>query len=255
MGMTYFRGVSWLMVAVGLWGCNGKAGSEARAGNDGGLLPDGSAGMTNQEADATMPVGDDSGAGGGGNVLDGPEACDCGDCESDCQVYDADIPPSGDSCGLHTLDAGEFRTCSDSILKPVSLEMTYPEDGGATCRLVPLTERCPLTWGCEDFTTAKADAALCDNGRYRGGEYVGSGWGYQIIGGWFGLSNILSFYDDNTGALVGYWEQDDVGQVICSGTIPQGASAEFGVTRTEELCTPDGGPLGIIDAGDAGDGG
>ncbi|HEX2879639.1 MAG TPA: hypothetical protein VHO25_08875 [Polyangiaceae bacterium] len=56
----------------------------------------------------------------------------------------------------------------------------------------------------------------------------------------------------DTGALVGYWEQDDVGEEICSGTIPDGASAEYTLTDVEQLCTPDGGPLSSVDAGDGG---
>jgi hypothetical protein len=74
-----------------------------------------------------------------------------------------------------------------------------------------------------------------------------------VIGELWGLSTIRAYYDGSTRALVGYYEIDDVGTVICSGRVPKRAwewapSDYGGLTDVRPLCAPDGGAL----PGDAG---
>jgi hypothetical protein len=248
--MPHFRLLSSLVIAMGVLGCNGNTSIDSGMARDGSVLRDGSAGTSGEDATMTSAGGSDSGAGsgGGGDAGQYPDDELDASCEgSACSGAD----PGPSSCNPDGLDAGSLtlRVCSDSVQKLVAWPQFYED---ASCPPQPMTERCPLTWGCDDFDTARKAAALCNNGRYRGGEHTGKGWGFLIIGGWFGLSNLQAYYDADTGALVGYWEQDDVGEEICSGTIPDGASAEYTLTEVEQLCTPDGGPLSSVDAGDGG---
>jgi hypothetical protein len=79
-----------------------------------------------------------------------------------------------------------------------------------------------------------------------------------VIGELWGFSTIRAYYDQSTRALIGYYEIDDVGTVICSGRVPKRAwerlPSDYGdLTDVRPLCASDGdgGPL-PGDAGDAG---
>jgi hypothetical protein len=122
-----------------------------------------------------------------------------------------------------------------------------------------MMEGCALNWGCDAFDAARANAASCDDGFWQNAQLTATGGGFRIIQGRNGLSTVRGYYDTTTGELIGYWEMDDVGMEVCSGTIPlfpfldpEDFTGINQLTNVEPLCLPDGGPLSALDAGDAG---
>lgn len=148
---------------------------------------------------------------------------------------DGDASTFENSCGV---DAGGLRLCSASVTQAVDWGQAW------SCDPQPQDEGCPLRWGCDSFEVAREIVARCDAGPYLRSQQSGGYHGLLVIQEVFGLSLVRGYYDAASGALLGYWEQDDTGHEGCSGTVPEGVDsfADPSLTDAVTLCAPDGGP-------------
>jgi hypothetical protein len=199
-----------LLVAAAAVACGSKSGSEVPN------MPAG--GNSNDPLDASV-----QGGAAGAGTHDPYETC----------------PPLDDP------DAGPLatRVCSESPIQPVTWRHELDESNNPICGPIYTEEQsCPLWWGCEPYETALANIAVCDDSEFVTARYTARGWGFLIIEQWL-LSGTKQrgYYDEESGTLIGCWE--DVGDNIeqCSGTVPRHSSDSSVLTEVRSLCLPDGG--------------
>ncbi|HTM46042.1 MAG TPA: hypothetical protein VL137_13870 [Polyangiaceae bacterium] len=230
-------GIALVLGLVSLVSCSGGSKSTA----DGGLSVGGTGAVHNQ-GDAMTTGGSagrggrGSGGGGGSPIssdLDGGDAADA-----------ARANTGTDSGCAVAGGCAEVLVCSASPLDGAQL---HSHDGGGLCSTNDACEpvasgdhSCWLSWGCGSYDSALA-AVCADAGADSGFGFVSfttERWGFLIIQGGYGLSTVRAYYDKNSGALVGTWEQDDLGYQGCSGTIPKGQYADDFLTGQGSLCGP-----------------
>ncbi len=134
------------------------------------------------------------------------------------------------------------RACSDSVQKPVVWPQ-FPSD--LDCRPQPLMEGCRLRWGCDDFATARSLVSLCNSGPHRWSQKTGRIGEFLVVEELDGSLTVRGYYDASTGELVGYWEMNDTGEEVCSGTVLRTSLSEAPLDEVEALCARDGGPLAV----------
>jgi hypothetical protein len=87
---------------------------------------------------------------------------------------------------------------------------------------------------------------------WRFGQFEGRELGFLVIGEFSGFV-VRAYYDEATREMVGYFQMDDVGEIMCSGRVPKETFGGIGQGRATDivpLCAPDGGVL--VDAGSGG---
>jgi hypothetical protein len=71
-------------------------------------------------------------------------------------------------------------------------------------------------------------------------------WGWRVIVEYYGASVTAAFYDQSTGELVGYTDEDDILYTECAGIVPNSEIQQgLYLSDTVALCPADGGTLSI----------
>jgi hypothetical protein len=167
----------------------------------------------------------------------------------------ADGPEPGQPDGIDATDPDEDSEASRDEAELVTctadpaVENSWcPQDAAACGDHAHST--CALPWGCDAFETARASAIEnCEAGSV---PFVARGCGYRIIQerkylgiGW------TAFYSEDTGALVGTWSRNGIGEEYCSGDIPVEciAAEPSNLDDVQPLCeqTIDGGACLLLD--------
>jgi hypothetical protein len=131
--------------------------------------------------------------------------------------------------------------CSKDLARPTSWDRRLNTCGRAQ------QPGCLASWGCGKFDVAREAVRACIGFGF--GQYEGRELGFLVLGEFSGFVD-RGYYDETTGEMVGHFNMDDVGYIVCAGLIPKetfGLTGRGLATDVVPLCAPDGGVLG--DAG------
>lgn len=162
--------------------------------------------------------------GGAGRDGGGTESDDASQPDPVSSFWDGGVPVYPDA-GCHPSSiGGGMLFCSNDVR-----QTAYSDPGTDYCEW---SEGCPLRWGCDNYETARMNAARCDMS-FSGGVFSGRGMGLLLIEGNDEFDGTRGYYDADTGQLIGHVQTADFGR-YCSGIVPE--DWNFVPAYAQQLC-------------------